>query len=211
MCDQRFDVLNTTPETPVNMHVVYPTTPAQFFHVMRRQMVQDYRRPLIVVGPKTLLRDPRCVSEIEEMGPGTKFQPVLGDTTVSGKEEGVSRVIFMAGKLYYDLVKKRQELGLEDKVAIVRMEELCPFPVSLKDEIARFPNASEFFWVQEEPQNQGAYTYIAPRIDHLLPEGNQVRPAPPFNCLVDIHWTRAFGSSGRWSSGNAQGRAGGSN
>jgi probable 2-oxoglutarate dehydrogenase E1 component DHKTD1 len=137
-------------------------------------MVRDYRRPLIVVGPKTLLRSPDCVSGVEEMGPGTKFQPVLGDVSVNGIEAGIERVIFMAGKLYYDLVKKRTELELGDKVAIVRVEELCPFPVdALKNEIARFPNA-EFFWVQEEPQNQGAYSYIAPRLAHLLPVGKQV-------------------------------------
>jgi probable 2-oxoglutarate dehydrogenase E1 component DHKTD1 len=136
-------------------------------------MFRDYRRPLIVIGPKTLLRHPGCVSVIEELGPGTKFLPVIGDSAV--KAEDVTRVIFMSGKLYYDLVKKREEMGLSGKVAIVRVEELCPFPINpLQNEIALYENAKEFVWVQEEPQNQGAYSYIAPRLAHLLPEGKQV-------------------------------------
>ncbi|KAJ3380793.1 putative 2-oxoglutarate dehydrogenase E1 component DHKTD1, mitochondrial [Lobulomyces angularis] len=176
LCDQKFDVLNTEKIDNPNMHVVNPTTPAQYFHVMRRQMTRNYRKPLIVVGPKTLLRHPQATSSIEDMGPNTYFQPVLGDTICEANPSSVERVIFMSGKLYYDLIKKRNDMNLNERVAIIRLEELCPFPVdALIDEVNKYTNATDFVYVQEEQQNQGAYSYVLPRLNQLLPEGMELR------------------------------------
>ncbi|KAJ3093151.1 putative 2-oxoglutarate dehydrogenase E1 component DHKTD1, mitochondrial [Quaeritorhiza haematococci] len=183
LCDQKFDVLNEkNPDNP-NMHVVNPTTPAQYFHLLRRQMVRPFRKPLVVIGPKILLRHPQAVSDLAEMGPKTHFHPVLPDPTISAAQtKDVRRVIFVCGKLYYDLVKARQDKKLDGQVAIVRMEELAPFPTAeVVEELAKFGHVREFFWVQEEPQNQGAYTYVEPRLSQLLPnkEASATTSAPP--------------------------------
>jgi probable 2-oxoglutarate dehydrogenase E1 component DHKTD1 len=107
------------------------------------------------------------------MAPGTTWKPVLSDPvfeTNPGAREKVSRVCFVSGKLYYDLVKARESKQLVDKVALVRVEELNPFPTSaLQIEIAKFKNCNEFYWVQEEPENQGAYQFMAPRLSQLIP------------------------------------------
>ncbi|KAJ3228002.1 hypothetical protein HDU81_006369 [Chytriomyces hyalinus] len=173
LTDSKFEYDDPTPDN-CNMHVAYPTTPAQMFHLLRRQMVRNYRRPLIIAGPKTLLRHPSVVSNLSEMGPGTSFQPVLSD----GPSDSAKRVVFLSGKLYYDLVKEREAKGLVDSVAFVRLEEIAPFPwEEVKSTLAGFPNAEEFVWVQEEPQNQGAYTFVAPRLAQVLPEGAKLRYA----------------------------------
>ncbi|KAI8614955.1 dehydrogenase E1 and transketolase domain-containing protein 1 [Chytriomyces sp. MP71] len=171
LTDSKFEYNDPTPDN-CNMHVAYPTTPAQMFHLLRRQMVRNYRRPLIIAGPKTLLRHPACLSNLSEMGPGTTFQPVLSDAA----SESAKRVVFLSGKLFYDLVKERDAKGLTDSVALVRLEEIAPFPwEDMKQTLAGFPNAKEFLWVQEEPQNQGSYTFVAPRLEQLLPEGAKLR------------------------------------
>ncbi|KAJ3399143.1 hypothetical protein HDU80_008229 [Chytriomyces hyalinus] len=173
LTDSKFEYDDPTPDN-CNMHVAYPTTPAQMFHLLRRQMARDYRRPLIIAGPKTLLRHPSVVSNLSEMGPGTSFQPVLSDAP----SDSAKRVVFLSGKLYYDLVKEREAKGLVDSVAFVRLEEIAPFPwEEVKSTLAGFPNAKEFVWVQEEPQNQGSYTFVAPRLSQLLPEGAKLRYA----------------------------------
>ncbi|KJE91351.1 dehydrogenase E1 and transketolase domain-containing protein [Capsaspora owczarzaki ATCC 30864] len=147
----------------VNMGVVNPTTPAQYFHLLRRQMVRPYRKPLIVVGPKTLLRLPAAVSDLNEMASNTSFQPVLGESHI--EPSGVKRVIVCSGKLYYDLAKQRDDSKRTD-VVIIRLEELCPFPAAaIESELAKFTNASEFVWVQEEQQNMGAWAFVAPRFE----------------------------------------------
>nr|KAJ3421659.1 hypothetical protein HK105_002764 [Polyrhizophydium stewartii] len=183
LCDTPFDV--NAKETNPNMHVVNPTTPAQYFHLLRRQintcspnnapnpnqLQRNYRKPLIVAAPKVLLRHPAATSDLADMAPGTTFLPVLGDPLFADAEKaaGVQRVCFLSGKLYYDLVKERNDRGLDDKVAFVRLEEIAPFPADdLAAQIAQFPNASEFWWVQEESQNQGAYSFVAPRLEQLL-------------------------------------------
>ncbi|KAI9173184.1 hypothetical protein H9P43_007315 [Blastocladiella emersonii ATCC 22665] len=158
-----------TPEMPrnPNMHVVFPTTPAQYFHVLRRQMVRDFRKPLIVVGPKTLLRLPAAVSPLTEMGPGTKFLPVLADPAIANPATA-ERLVIVSGKFYYELAKERDAKGLTDKVALVRLEELCPFPVpELKAELAKFTHVKQIVYAQEEPENQGAYSYVAPRLAQM--------------------------------------------
>ncbi|KAH0616439.1 hypothetical protein JD844_027532 [Phrynosoma platyrhinos] len=125
----------------VNMSVVHPTTPAQYFHLLRRQMVRNFRKPLIVAAPKTLLRLPAAVSSLQEMAPGTMFRPVIGDSTVDPKN--VSRVVICSGKHYYALAKHRETLEeKKQNTAIIRLEELCPFPLdALQQEMNKFTNA----------------------------------------------------------------------
>ncbi|KAI8926452.1 thiamine diphosphate-binding protein [Entophlyctis helioformis] len=173
LCDHPFDVKgHTDASVNPNMHVVNPTTPAQYFHVLRRQMVRDFRKPLIVMSPKILLRHPAATSDLADMAPGTTFLPVLPDPAfpTASAAAAVKRVIFVSGKLYYDLVKEREAQGKDADVALVRVEELSPFPTAdLAAEVARFPNATEHVWVQEESQNQGAYSFVAPRLQQLVP------------------------------------------
>ncbi|KAJ3117620.1 hypothetical protein HK100_000776 [Physocladia obscura] len=171
LTDAKFDYSDLTPDN-CNIHVVYPTTPAQMFHVLRRQMVRNYRRPLVIAGPKTLLRHPAAVSNLEDMAPGTLFKTVIVDAP---SPKTTKRVVFLSGKLYYDLVKERATKGLNESVALVRLEEISPFPWDdVKDILQEFPNAIEFLWVQEEPQNQGSYTFVAPRLVQILPEGSKL-------------------------------------
>lgn len=116
------------------------------------------------------------------MGPGTTFLPILSDPLFNNKESwpGVIRVCFVSGKLYYDLVKQRDAKGLQSKVALVRIEELNPFPAEqLEKELAKFSNAKDYYWVQEEPQNQGAYSYMKPRFDDILPTPLQYHGRAP--------------------------------
>ncbi|KAJ2786988.1 hypothetical protein GGI15_001094 [Coemansia interrupta] len=160
-----------------NVYVTYPSTPAQFFHLLRRQVKRNFRKPLIVAGPKTMLRLASATSLLSEMGPGTAFQPVLDDPTVSDARM-VQRVMMVSGKLYYDLAKIKSEHPLGEHVAIVRVEELSPFPrKELYRVLSRYANASDFVWVQEEPRNAGAYSFAAPRIKKLLPEHAELRYA----------------------------------
>lgn len=130
-------------------------------------MLRNYRKPLIVVGPKALLRSPVCTSDMSDMAPGTTWLPVLGDPI--SDPSTVKRVCFVSGKLYYDLVKERDSRKLNGSIAFIRVEELNPFPTSdIQAEIAKY-SCGDFYWVQEEPQNQGAYTFMAPRIQRLIP------------------------------------------
>ncbi|KIO24447.1 hypothetical protein M407DRAFT_212813 [Tulasnella calospora MUT 4182] len=146
----------------VNMHVTYPTTPAQYFHLLRRQMMRNYRKPLIVAAPKGLLRLPAASSSLDDMKPGTRFQPVLS----TFGEGQVERVILLSGKLYYDLAKEVTTRGLADRVAVIRLEELCPFPFfELADALRPFvATATDFIWIQEEPRNQGAWGHVSERL-----------------------------------------------
>jgi len=142
MTNDSFDVTDPSVKANTNMHVVNPTTPAQYFHLLRRQMKRDFRKPLIVVGPKTLLRLPTATSSLEDMAPGTTFEPVLGDVKTEENPSSVEKVLFVSGKLYYDLVKERQTKGADEKVAIVRIEELSPFPKEgLKQQIETYSGA----------------------------------------------------------------------
>lgn len=140
-----------------NMYVADCTTPANFFHLLRRQMVTKFRKPLVVFTPKSLLRHPLAVSSVEEFANGN-FQEVIDDTAVNAKE--VKTVVFCTGKFYYDLLAEREEKGRND-VALVRIEQLFPLPVEqLKEVLAKYPNADDFVWAQEEPKNMGAYGYM---------------------------------------------------
>ncbi|KAJ1933191.1 hypothetical protein EC988_009202, partial [Linderina pennispora] len=135
-----------TGQTMPNVYIAFPTTPAQMFHLLRRQMKRNFRKPLIVAGPKTLLRLAQAVSPLSDMGTGTQFQPVLDDPVVQDPR-AVKRVMLVAGKLYYDLAKLRSEHPLGEHVAIVRVEELSPFPrQQLYQTISQYTNAIDFVW-----------------------------------------------------------------
>uniref|UniRef100_A0A8D3A9Q7 2-oxoadipate dehydrogenase complex component E1 n=1 Tax=Scophthalmus maximus TaxID=52904 RepID=A0A8D3A9Q7_SCOMX len=156
MCDSKEEGVDGD---NVNMAVVNPTTPAQYFHLLRRQMVRNFRKPLIVVGPKTLLRFSGAVSSVTELAPGTSFRPVLGDTSAP-------RVVLCSGKHYYALLKQREASAANHNTALVRVEELCPFPLpALQQELNKYPN---FIWSQEEPQNMGPWSFVAPRFEKQL-------------------------------------------
>ncbi len=145
-----------------NMYVADCTTPANFFHLLRRQMKTTFRKPLIVFTPKSLLRDPRCVSTQEELANGS-FQETIDDSTVNKND--VKSLIFCTGKFYYDITAERVNNGRKD-VAVVRIEQLFPLPVEqLKAIIAQYPNADDYVWAQEEPKNMGAYSYMLMNFD----------------------------------------------
>ncbi|WP_158825144.1 2-oxoglutarate dehydrogenase E1 component [Mucilaginibacter lacusdianchii] len=140
-----------------NIQAVNCTTPANFFHVLRRQLHRDFRKPLVVFTPKSLLRHPACVSKLEDFTQG-KFQELIDDASVDTKN--VKRVLFCSGKIYYELLEKQQADKRTD-VAIVRVEQLYPTPKLEMEAIKeKYTNATEFFWVQEEPENMGAWPYM---------------------------------------------------
>uniref|UniRef100_A0A2K5RHC3 2-oxoadipate dehydrogenase complex component E1 n=1 Tax=Cebus imitator TaxID=2715852 RepID=A0A2K5RHC3_CEBIM len=152
----------------VNMFVVHPTTPAQYFHLLRRQMVRNFRKPLIVASPKMLLRLPAAVSALQEMAPGTTFNPVIGDSSVDPKK--VKTLVFCSGKHFYSLMKQRESLGAKKHdFAIIRVEELCPFPLdSLQQEMSKYKHVKDHIWSQEEPQNMGPWSFVSPRFEKQL-------------------------------------------
>ncbi|GIJ23249.1 multifunctional oxoglutarate decarboxylase/oxoglutarate dehydrogenase thiamine pyrophosphate-binding subunit/dihydrolipoyllysine-residue succinyltransferase subunit [Micromonospora lutea] len=149
-----------------NMRVANPTTPANYFHLLRRQALSPKRKPLVVFTPKSLLRHKLCVSSVEDFTTGT-FAPVLPDPA-AGAPEQVKRVLLCSGKVYYDLFQARQERGVTD-TAIIRLEQLYPMPVEeIRAALAQYPNAEDFAWVQEEPANQGAWSFVALNLlEHL--------------------------------------------
>jgi 2-oxoglutarate dehydrogenase E1 component len=148
-----------------NMQIVVPTTPAQLFHMLRRQVVRPYRKPLVVFTPKSLLRHQEAVSSIEDITQGS-FQRVIADRG-DPKPEAVRRVILSAGKIFYELEEERKKRA-DERTVLLRLEQLYPFPAEeLLAQLTRYPKAKELFWVQEEPENMGAWTYMAPRLTAL--------------------------------------------
>jgi len=144
-----------------NMQVCQPSTPAQIFHLLRRQMIRQLRKPLVVMTPKSLLRNKEAVSPLSELARG-EFHTVLSDPGPGLDAANVRKVVFSTGKVYYDLLLARRERELSD-VALVRIEQLYPFPeAALAKELRKFPNATKIVWCQDEPQNQGAWTFIQP-------------------------------------------------
>jgi 2-oxoglutarate dehydrogenase E1 component len=149
-----------------NMQVCVPSTPAQMFHMLRRQMLQSFRKPLIVMMPKSLLRHDLSVSSLEELTRGS-FGRVLGESD-DLPAQGVRRVVFCSGKVYFDLLKARRKDALRE-VALVRIEQLYPFPAEeYEAALARYPNLRDVVWCQEEPQNQGAWYQIRHRLQEPL-------------------------------------------
>ncbi len=158
-----------------NLRVANVTTPAQYFHLLRRQMRQPVGKPLVLFTPKSLLRFPASFSPLEELTRGG-FRALLGDAEV-GDRTAVSRVLLCSGKVFYDLRAARGERK-EARVAIVRVEQLYPFPAeALRSVLADYSSAREFVWVQEEAKNMGAWTFLQPRLAELLPGGARLRYA----------------------------------
>jgi 2-oxoglutarate dehydrogenase E1 component len=162
------------------MQVVQPTTPAQIFHLLRRQMIRLFRKPLIVATPKSLLRHKEAVSDLSELAKGS-FQPIIGEVDGTIEPKKVKRVIVCSGRLYYDLVAHRREAKAND-VAIIRIEQLYPFAHKQFDaEIKKYENANEVVWAQDEPQNQGAWFYVEHHLREGMREGQKLaysgRPA----------------------------------
>lgn len=150
-----------------NMQVANVTTPSQYFHILRRQLRRNFRKPLVLMTPKSLLRHKQCVSKLSEMESGTSFHRVLWDDYAKVKDDKVKRVIMCSGKVYYDLVAKREEIGADDTY-ILRVEQLYPFPdEALAEELKRFPKA-EMIWCQEEPENMGYWFFVRHRIEKVL-------------------------------------------
>jgi multifunctional 2-oxoglutarate metabolism enzyme len=159
-----------------NMQVVYPTTPAQYFHVLRRQMMNEPRKPLVVMTPKSLLRLPAAVSTIHDLT-DDRFQPVLGDPTFAAESDSstVRRVIVTSGKVFYDLQAARDKSGNRD-VAILRLEQFYPFPLPMLTEaVGQFSQATEIVWVQEEPRNMGGWPFVHERLDANLRDGQSLK------------------------------------
>jgi len=164
-----------------NWQVVNVTTPASLFHVLRRQQHRDFRKPLIVASTKSLFRHKMCKSTLEEMGPGERFQRLLveRDAEIAANPDQVTRLIFCSGKVYYELVEKRAELGLKN-VAIVTLEQIAPFPFDrVKEEFEKYKNVDigdgvhpgDVVWCQEEPKNMGPWSYVRPRFVTTAREG----------------------------------------
>jgi len=155
-----------------NIQVCNPTTPAQMFHMLRRQMIRPLRRPLVVMSPKSLLRHKLATSSLEELAQG-RFRPVLGDVDAQDTS-AITRLVLCSGRVYYDLLERRRSAGL-DHVALVRIEQLYPFPWRLlREELARYDNLQEFVWCQEEPQNQGAWYAMRHKFEELIGEQNKL-------------------------------------
>ena len=150
-----------------NWQVCNITTPANYYHALRRQIRRDFRKPLVVMTPKSLLRHKKCVSSLDEFGPDTSFNRVLPETEKLVARTKVKRVVLCSGKVYYDLLAAREEMNVSN-VALVRVEQLYPFPVvSLGKELEKYPNA-QVVWCQEEPKNMGAWHFMDRRIEELL-------------------------------------------
>ena len=150
-----------------NMTVGNLTTPANYFHALRRQMKRNFRKPLVLMTPKSLLRHKLAVSSVADFASGSRFRPVIGEVDAIAEGKDVRRVVLCTGKVYYDLLAARRDKAIRD-IAIVRVEQLYPFPVvSLPRALAQYPNA-EVVWCQEEPENMGAWSFVDRRIEKVL-------------------------------------------
>jgi 2-oxoglutarate dehydrogenase E1 component len=158
-----------------NMQVANCTTPANYYHILRRQVRRDFRKPLILMTPKSLLRHKRAVSKLEEFTGDSSFHRILWDDAQSkdwqggrlAKDNKIKRVVMCSGKVYFDLLEEREKRGLDD-VYLLRLEQLYPFPAkALITELSRFKNA-EMVWCQEEPKNMGAWGFIEPYLEWVF-------------------------------------------
>ena len=180
-----------------NMQVANCSTPANYFHILRRQIHRNFRKPLVIMTPKSLLRHKRCVSPLFEFGPGSSFHRVLwddADTAVRADRDDVAtgrteielvedakirRVVMCSGKVYYDLLEAREERGIDD-IYLLRVEQFYPFPAkSLIDELKRFPDA-DMVWCQEEPRNMGGWTFVEPYIEFCLSKAGAKHGRPRY-------------------------------
>ena len=148
-----------------NIQVAVPSTPSQYFHLLRRQVRRSFRKPLVVMTPKSLLRHKQAVSPLDQLTVG-HFHDVIDDPAAP---ERARRVLLCSGKVYYDLSARRAAVAGQRDVAIIRIEQLYPWPIELlRSVVKRYPSAREWVWVQEESQNMGAWTFVAPRLEELL-------------------------------------------
>jgi len=192
MCDEDPDTIPESNEhlamtqlRNINMIVANPTTPANMFHLLRRQTKLPFRKPLIVMTPKALLRLPECQSSFDEMSPGTSFTRAYKEHGVATQAPAnVKKILFCSGKVYYDLIKERSKLGLDDQIAICRIEQISPFPFDIvSEELQTYPNA-KVFYVQEEHKNGGAYEYVKSRLQTILHESGDSRLNDLRNCYI---------------------------
>ncbi len=171
-----------------NWQVCNCTTPAQYFHILRRQMMRNFRKPLVIMTPKSLLRHKKAVSDLSEMAPGTQFHRILYDDAEIGKasdlklgsDDDIKRLVLCTGKVYYDILEERDARGLTDTY-ILRVEQLYPFPKSaLSEFLPRFSNLKSVIWAQEEPKNAGSWTYINPFIAEALEQSGSPVEKPVY-------------------------------
>jgi len=154
-----------------NLQIVNLSTPAQYFHALRRQVLRKWRKPLIVMTPKSLLRHPRCVSPLADLTQGG-FKRMIGDVRPSVDPQAVRRVLMCSGKLYYELEERREKEGRDD-VALVRLEQFYPLCLpDLEQLLAPYPQRVPVVWVQEEPENMGAWRFLHARFCRGLPSGH---------------------------------------
>lgn len=169
-----------------NWQICNITTPANYFHVLRRQMCRDFRKPLVIMSPKSLLRHKLAVSDVAEMAEGTSFHRVLDDTDKDtlAKAKDIKRVVLCSGKVYYDLLAERREKKI-DNVMLIRVEQLYPFPhKSVAERLALYPNA-DVVWCQEEPENQGYWHFVDRRIEKALAEIKHKTARPRYVGRID--------------------------
>merc|ERR1712110_362543 len=171
----------------INHIVANCTTPANYFHLLRRQICLPFRKPLVVFTPKSLLRHPECRSSFDDLLPGTEFKRMILDSgAASQNPAAVQKVLICTGKVYYDLIKERRDRGLEDKIAIHTLEQICPFPFDIMKQVSEEYCNAQLCWVQEEHKNMGAWSYVQPRTQtavggyHRLLQyiGRETAPSP---------------------------------
>ena len=158
-----------------NIQVTYPTTPSNFFHLIRRQMLRSFRKPLVIMSPKSLLRHPKCISNIKEYQKGV-FQKIIDDKNV----KKVKKIVFCSGKIYYDLYQEKEKRNIYD-IAIIRLEQLYPFPMKDFKLLVNKYETNNIIWVQEEPANMGAWSFINRMCNdikfHLISRNESASPA----------------------------------
>ena len=191
-----------------NLQVANCTSPANYFHILRRQQHRNFRKPLILMTPKSLLRHKRAVSRLSELGPGTQFHRVLWDDAESDPETSITlkpareikRLVLCSGKVYYDILDERDKRG-QDDTYIMRVEQLFPFPAqALQEELERFTSADKLIWCQEEPKNMGAWFFMEPRLERLLQELPVTRKRP----IYAGRWESASTAAGLLSRHNEE-------
>jgi 2-oxoglutarate dehydrogenase E1 component len=179
-----------------NWQVCNLTTPANYFHALRRQVRRDFRKPLVVMTPKSLLRHKRCISPLKDMNATSQFQRVIGETEILVANTKVRRVVLCTGKVYFDLLQAREDADIND-VAIVRVEQLYPWPKeTLGKMLGKYKNA-EVVWCQEEPANMGSWTFVDRRIEYMLEDidikakrpvyAGRLPAASPATGLMKVH------------------------
>ena len=171
----------------INMQVALPSTPANYFHLLRRQQLRPFRKPLVIMAPKSLLRLAAAQSSVADLAPGTAFQPVIGDVRTADKADKVRRVVLCTGRLFYTLDAHRAEHGIDD-IALVRVEEFCPFPADALDSaLAQYDGVDDVVWAQEESKNNGAWSFLQPRFSRDVRYVGRAASAAPATGLAAQH------------------------